>query len=190
MGVAAVFLLLSACASQQDTPVVSDHTHQESVTAGQTEKLEADLKKAEMDRIRQKITAAVEKARREGKTSVDVYLDERAGDQPDAIQSDVVQQGDLVQISYQASLENGTMVTGEKDQIKTLTAGPGSVLARETLGMKLNQLKKAVIEPKEAFGLHKDESMQAFPAKKNPAGIPADQCGRVSKTVSAPASGK
>lgn len=147
--VAACLLLLGSCAAR--TP----HNNTMAEQAGKTD---TNLETAGKDEINQKIAAAIEKARSEGKTSVEVNLDEIAG---------MVQPGDLVKISYKASLENGEPVTKEEGETRNITAGQGSVLAREILGMRLNQKKKSVIEPEKAFGLHNAEEVHTFPAQKN-----------------------
>ncbi len=158
IGIAAVFMsLLSACSPQSKKLVVADDATSKNITAGETEKYDAAQKNARVAEINQKIAAAVEKARREGRTNVSVYLDEQSG---------IVQPGDLVEISYKLSLENGVQVSSEKDKVKILTAGPGAVLARETIGMKVKQKKRSVIEPKDAFGIRKEENTQVFPANR------------------------
>lgn len=149
IGIIATFLLAGACA---------EHSPHKKITAGQNGNNNTDQHNARVEEVGQKIAAAVEKARREGRKSVDIHLDEIPG---------VVQPGDLVKISFKISLENGVKVTGEMGETKILKAGPGSVLARETLGMEVKQGKKSVIEPEEAFGLHNEENIQTFPAVRN-----------------------
>jgi FKBP-type peptidyl-prolyl cis-trans isomerase 2 len=146
--VAAFLLLLGSCA------VGTPHKN---TMAGQVEKIDTNQEAAEKDEINQKIAAAIEKARSEGKTSVNVNLDEVAG---------IVQPGDLVKILYKTFLGNGEPVTKEEGEIKILTAGQGNVLAQETLGMRLKQEKRSVVAPENAFGLHKEEYMRAFPAQR------------------------
>ena len=148
-GIATVFLLLLGSCAVQTPP--------KNTMAGQSQKTDTNLETAGKDEINQKIAAAMERARSEGKTSVDVNLDEIAG---------IVQPGDLVKISYKACLENGEPVTKEEGEIRNMTAGQGSVLSREILGMRLNQNKKSVIEPENAFGLHKANEVQTFPAQR------------------------
>nr|WP_320191732.1 thioredoxin domain-containing protein [uncultured Desulfobacter sp.] len=146
--VAVCLLLLGSCAAQ---------TPHKSTVVGQTGKTDKNLKTVGKDEINQKITDAIEKARSEGKTSVNVNLDEIAG---------LVQPGDLVNISYKASLENGALITKETGETRNMTAGQGGVIAQEILGMKLNQKKKSVIAPENAFGLHKAENVQTFAAQR------------------------
>ena len=154
IGIAAVFLLLlGACAAR---------TAHENTTVEQAGQPDPNLEAAGKNEINQKIAAAIEKARKEGKTSVDVNLDEIVIEEIPGI----VQPGDLVKISYNASLENGEPITKEAGETRDMTAGQGGVMAREILGMKLNQKKKSVIEPENAFGLHKAEEVLTFPAQR------------------------
>ena len=150
VGIAAAFLLLlGSCAAR---------TPHKNTMAGQAEQTaDTDLETSGQEEVNQKIAAAIEKARSEGKTSVDVNLDEISG---------IVQPGDLVKISYKAFLESGEPVTKDAGETRDITAGQGSVLAREILGMELKQEKRSVIEPENAFGLHKAENMQTFPAQR------------------------
>ncbi|WP_321417719.1 thioredoxin fold domain-containing protein [uncultured Desulfobacter sp.] len=154
IGIAAVFLLLlGACAAR---------TAHENTTVEQEGQPEPNLEAAGKNELNQKIAAAIEKARKEGKTSVDVNLDEIAIEEIPGI----VQPGDLIKISYNASLENGEPITKEAGETRNMTAGQGGVIAQEILGMKLNQKKKSVIAPENVFGLHKAENVQTFAAQR------------------------
>ncbi|WP_320044884.1 thioredoxin fold domain-containing protein [uncultured Desulfobacter sp.] len=154
IGIAAVFLLLlGACAAR---------TAHENTTVEQEGQPEPNLEAAGKNELNQKIAAAIEKARKEGKTSVDVNLDEIVIEEIPGI----VQPGDLIKISYNASLENGEPITKEAGETRNMTAGQGGVIAQEILGMKLNQKKKSVIAPENVFGLHKAENVQTFAAQR------------------------
>ncbi|MCM2286024.1 MAG: thioredoxin family protein [Desulfobacula sp.] len=121
---------------------------------------------AEKEKIQKRIAEAVEEAKRTGKTSVDIYLDEDPG---------IVQTGDLVSVRYRAVLEDGTLISGTGPSavkgsaglsFQTLVAGsrtqsPG--LGSAVLGLSRNGKKTVILSPEKAFGLHKDEAAQTFP---------------------------
>lgn len=119
---------------------------------------------AEKEKIQKRIAKAVEEAKRTGKTSVDIYLDEDPG---------IVQTGDLVSVRYRAALEDGTLIsrTGPSAMegslsLQTLVAGsrtqpPG--LGSAVLGLGRDGKKTVTLSPERAFGLHKDEAAQTFP---------------------------
>ncbi len=121
---------------------------------------------AEKENIQKKIAEAVEEAKRTGKTSVDIYLDEDPG---------IVQTGDLVSVRYRSALEDGTLISGTGPlavegsaglSLQTLVAGsrtqpPG--LGSAVLGVSRDGKKTVTLAPEKAFGLHKDEAAQTFP---------------------------
>ena len=117
---------------------------------------------AEKEKIQKRIAEAVEEAKRTGKTSVDIYLDEDPG---------IVQTGDLVSVRYRAVLEDGTLISGTgpsamEGSLQTLVAGsrtqpPG--LGSAVLGVSRDGKKTVTLAPEKAFGLHKNEAAQTFP---------------------------
>ncbi|WDP92944.1 MAG: thioredoxin family protein [Desulfobacter sp.] len=110
-----------------------------------------------------KVQAAIDEARREGRTTVDVYLDE----DPEKVQT-----MDLVRIAYLARMEDGREIPPQADArtdgagrvVETLIAGepsriPG--LGKAILNMGLGK-KPVTIPAEDAFGAYKEDELLEF----------------------------
>ncbi|MFH2090810.1 MAG: thioredoxin family protein [Pseudomonadota bacterium] len=121
---------------------------------------------AEIERIKKKIAEAIQEAKRTGKTSVDVFLDEDPG---------TVQTKDLVKVRYTARLEDGRTLSGTGSiaeagakvrSLLTLVAGDRTIipgLGNAVLDMKAHEKKTVTLVPENAFGIRTREKTQTFP---------------------------
>ena len=114
-------------------------------------------------KIKKRIDAAVAKAKKEGKTRIDIYLDEDPA---------IVQDNDLVIVSYTAILDDGRVISGtspDKKDTRRIIAGkrialPG--LGAAVIGMESGGKKSLILEPVEAFGKKTKDSQVVLPARR------------------------
>jgi FKBP-type peptidyl-prolyl cis-trans isomerase 2 len=130
-----------------------------------TEKAGRPLSENEKEKIRAKVTAALEEAAKTGKTKVDVFLDD-----PGTVES-----GDLVKVRYTASLEDGAIFATNSEQDakdpsrkkapsfakpdifadEEIRAGKQELLpglGEAVVGMKPGEKKQIKLKPENAYG--------------------------------------
>ncbi|MBU1194397.1 MAG: FKBP-type peptidyl-prolyl cis-trans isomerase [Proteobacteria bacterium] len=138
-----VVLIFFSCTAVKKAPVATDKNDPQATA------------------IRLKIAEAVAEAKRTGKTSIDVFLDEEPG---------IVQAGDLVKIHYSARLTDERLsvdlpgFSGEKVSLLVVAGKPTYIpgLDRAGFGMKVHEKKQVTIPPENAFGIHSEKKTQNF----------------------------
>lgn len=161
-------LFVSACTSSQSPEKPTEHNlnsrKQEKswqIKPGQ-EGPDAETK-AEMEKIRQTIDAAIEQAKKEGKTSIDIHLDENF---------EKVQNNDLVTVAVTASLDDGTVISGHdatQPAVRRIIAGKRNVmpgLGRSVVGMVRGEQKNVILNSEDAFGSAEKHRPVTLPAKR------------------------
>lgn len=150
-----LLMLMAACTTtgkKETTPVTSETNPPETT-------LQMDQEKsAKFELLDEKITKAIEEAKRNGKTSVDIYLDEVPTQ---------VQPGDLVNVRCRTTLlEGGKIIAAKKSTETTVLAGKDSDipgLEKAVLGLSLNDTQVRTISPENTFGIYKEEKLKEFP---------------------------
>lgn len=85
----------------------------------------------------------------------------------------IVKKGDRVKIEYEGKLEDGTVFDSSKKHDKPLEfeVGAQQVIKgfdKAVTGMKKNEEKEFLIEPKEAYGEHREDLKKTIPRKTLP----------------------
>jgi peptidylprolyl isomerase len=87
----------------------------------------------------------------------------------DVINMDVVKEGDKIQLTCEAKLEDGTTCfKNEQTNPLVFIVGEGKFLPaieNELKNMKQGETKKVILEPKDAFGKHNDDLVAVIPKK-------------------------
>jgi FKBP-type peptidyl-prolyl cis-trans isomerase 2 len=83
---------------------------------------------------------------------------------------EIVKEGDKVQLVYELKLEDGTICyKNEQENPLTIIVGKGKffpAIEKELRDMKKGETKTVTLEPKDAFGIHKDDLVAEIPKKE------------------------
>ena len=134
---------ISACVSSKAQ--VTGVTDQKATAPSSGDKAEQE------QQFSQIITEAIASAKRQGKTTVDIHLNEDPG---------MVQAKDVVTVNYKAVLDTGELLD-QREQLQIVAGHPEAVpgLGEAVLGMAAEK-KQVRIEPRNAFGEKSEKKEQ------------------------------
>nr|WP_319493789.1 thioredoxin family protein [uncultured Desulfobacter sp.] len=116
-----------------------------------------DVTDEKVQSFNKRIQQAIEEAKKSGKKSVNIYMDEIP---------DTVQERDLVTVSCKAQMD-GEVVSGDTPAVMEIVAGektrvPG--LGKAVIGMKQGGYQVKTIPPEQAFGERSKDKIKIFPS--------------------------
>lgn len=124
--------------------------------------LQPDPEAQEAARINKILAEAIEKAKREGKTRIDIHLDEIENQ---------VQGMDIVTVDVRAQLSDGTWLIGSEKKYdnRQVVAGAASKipgLGQVVIGMQKGQPRSVKFAAENVFGPRTNEKSRAYPIEK------------------------